>query len=159
MSYFSDPVLDRQDEERRTVLAEHVMQIRPGPYGWHCGVCDCGTEHGAFRRASDLDREHERHIAVVLDGEESELVDAAWAAQWNSEVDQLADRFLSGPPGSRVRQYESHAVPDYPEGGEDEKPWGPDCRYGKHTACSGTAWDEHADELVGCGCTCHGSAS
>lgn len=31
----------------------------------------------------------------------------------------------------------------------------PDCRAGKHHACSGTAWDEDRDELGTCSCTCH----
>lgn len=31
----------------------------------------------------------------------------------------------------------------------------PDCVAGKHAACAGDAWDEAADGLVGCGCTCH----
>lgn len=30
----------------------------------------------------------------------------------------------------------------------------PDCRAGKHRACSGTAFDERADEVVPCGCGC-----
>jgi len=33
----------------------------------------------------------------------------------------------------------------------------PDCRAGKHAACSGTAWDEHTDQLAACSCTCHTS--
>lgn len=31
----------------------------------------------------------------------------------------------------------------------------PDCRAGKHAACLGQAWDEAADRMVPCGCTCH----
>lgn len=31
----------------------------------------------------------------------------------------------------------------------------PDCRVGKHTACSGDAWDEVADRLDSCFCPCH----
>lgn len=31
----------------------------------------------------------------------------------------------------------------------------PDCKGGKHQACSGTAWDETADALVLCDCVCH----
>ena len=34
----------------------------------------------------------------------------------------------------------------------------PDCRDGKHRACSGTAWDDERDELVACPCSCHGEA-
>lgn len=32
----------------------------------------------------------------------------------------------------------------------------PDCRDGKHRACSGTAWDDERDELGACPCSCHG---
>jgi hypothetical protein len=31
----------------------------------------------------------------------------------------------------------------------------PDCKGGKHQACSGTAWDETVDALVLCDCVCH----
>lgn len=31
----------------------------------------------------------------------------------------------------------------------------PDCRDGKHRACSGTAWDDERDELAACPCSCH----
>jgi hypothetical protein len=31
----------------------------------------------------------------------------------------------------------------------------PDCRAGKHQACSGTAWDDTTDALAPCGCACH----
>jgi hypothetical protein len=31
----------------------------------------------------------------------------------------------------------------------------PDCRGGKHAACSGTAWDDDTDQLTGCACDCH----
>jgi hypothetical protein len=31
----------------------------------------------------------------------------------------------------------------------------PDCTGGKHDACSGTAWDNDADDLILCGCDCH----
>lgn len=31
----------------------------------------------------------------------------------------------------------------------------PDCRDAKHTACSGTAWDDTRDELTTCSCDCH----
>jgi len=34
-------------------------------------------------------------------------------------------------------------------------PIDPDCRRGKHAACSGRAWDEDADALVLCECSCH----
>lgn len=34
----------------------------------------------------------------------------------------------------------------------------PDCVAGKHRACSGTAWDETADELTLCTCHCHAAA-
>jgi len=34
-------------------------------------------------------------------------------------------------------------------------PRDPDCVQGKHRACSGTAWDEDADQLTGCACPCH----
>lgn len=34
----------------------------------------------------------------------------------------------------------------------------PDCRDGKHRACSGTAWDFDADETVACACHCHAAA-
>jgi len=33
----------------------------------------------------------------------------------------------------------------------------PSCRdNNKHKACTGSAWDEDADELVACECLCHG---
>lgn len=32
----------------------------------------------------------------------------------------------------------------------------PDCRQGKHGSCTGDAWDDTADHLVPCPCTCHG---
>jgi len=35
------------------------------------------------------------------------------------------------------------------------RPINPDCRAGKHRACSGTAWDDAADEITGCSCRCH----
>lgn len=31
----------------------------------------------------------------------------------------------------------------------------PDCQAGKHTACSGEAWDDTMDELAACPCLCH----
>ena len=31
----------------------------------------------------------------------------------------------------------------------------PDCKAGKHVACSGTAWDDDRDELTSCACPCH----
>lgn len=31
----------------------------------------------------------------------------------------------------------------------------PDCREGKHRACTGDAWDNEADELCACECACH----
>lgn len=31
----------------------------------------------------------------------------------------------------------------------------PDCVAGKHTACAGDAWDEQADALTSCACSCH----
>jgi len=34
----------------------------------------------------------------------------------------------------------------------------PDCSAGKHKACSGTAWDDAADALTTCTCSCHGGA-
>lgn len=34
----------------------------------------------------------------------------------------------------------------------------PDCRAGKHAACSGDAWDFGADRPMPCGCDCHGTA-
>jgi len=34
-------------------------------------------------------------------------------------------------------------------------PVNPDCAVGKHAACSGTAWDQVADELTDCACPCH----
>ena len=35
----------------------------------------------------------------------------------------------------------------------------PDCTQGKHGSCSGTAWDEAADDLTSCRCACHGRAT
>lgn len=32
----------------------------------------------------------------------------------------------------------------------------PDCRAGKHQACSGDAWDTKLDEPTSCRCLCHG---
>lgn len=34
-------------------------------------------------------------------------------------------------------------------------PLGPDCRDGKHPACTGDAIDEHTDQITTCTCTCH----
>lgn len=35
-------------------------------------------------------------------------------------------------------------------------PMDPDCRdNNKHRACTGRAWDDDADELTDCACTCH----
>ena len=31
----------------------------------------------------------------------------------------------------------------------------PDCRDGKHRACTGEGWDADADTVVGCSCECH----
>lgn len=31
----------------------------------------------------------------------------------------------------------------------------PDCEQGKHTACSGDAWDFARDAPKACGCDCH----
>lgn len=31
----------------------------------------------------------------------------------------------------------------------------PDCRDGKHLACTGDAWDRAADHETSCDCTCH----
>lgn len=31
----------------------------------------------------------------------------------------------------------------------------PDCYVSKHAACSGTAWDDDADDLTACTCECH----
>ncbi len=31
----------------------------------------------------------------------------------------------------------------------------PDCKVGKHDACSGDAWDDAGDCLVPCDCRCH----
>lgn len=31
----------------------------------------------------------------------------------------------------------------------------PDCTYGKHTACSGEAFDDYADDVTDCQCDCH----
>jgi hypothetical protein len=40
--------------------------------------------------------------------------------------------------------------------GADVAVLSPDCRDGnKHRACVGTAWDDVADELTNCGCSCH----
>lgn len=33
----------------------------------------------------------------------------------------------------------------------------PDCRDGKHTACTGDTWDVRADEPTDCDCACHGA--
>ena len=38
---------------------------------------------------------------------------------------------------------------DYPP------PLDPDCLNGSHKACTGTAWDVEADDLVDCQCGCH----
>lgn len=37
----------------------------------------------------------------------------------------------------------------------------PDCRGGKHHACSGDAWDEDLDQLAACACPdlCHRDAT
>jgi hypothetical protein len=35
----------------------------------------------------------------------------------------------------------------------------PDCRDGKHAACSGTGWDMELDEERTCPCTCHQGAT
>ena len=32
----------------------------------------------------------------------------------------------------------------------------PECRDGKHPNCDGQAWDDDADELTACRCSCHG---
>lgn len=31
----------------------------------------------------------------------------------------------------------------------------PDCKAGKHAACSGDAWDTAKDEPIDCACPCH----
>lgn len=34
-------------------------------------------------------------------------------------------------------------------------PIGPDCAVGKHPACDARAWDDDADDITDCTCTCH----
>lgn len=35
------------------------------------------------------------------------------------------------------------------------EPASPDCQQGKHTACSGDAWDHEGDRPATCACACH----
>jgi hypothetical protein len=61
------------------------------------------------------------------------------------------------PPPARARDLTVGA----PAGGPQGSPaaMNPDCRDGKHRACSGTAWDDERDELAACPCSCHSATT